>query len=97
VNRRRFFRSGRFPEGAEAPIPVLIPPAVADEHAEAESLRSALRRFEELEGPFPDHPQLGPPTKDEWAAFHRIHCAHHLGFVLDENSRFPYGRWDDDR
>ena len=81
VYRKRFFQSGRFPEGAEAPIPILIPPADADERAEAESLRSALLRFERSEGPFPAHPMLGPLTKDEWAAFHRIHSAHHLGFV----------------
>jgi hypothetical protein len=82
VFRKRFFRSGRFPEGARPPIPVLIPPDEVDERAEAESLRAALLRFEEREGPFPAHPLLGPLTKDEWAAFHRIHSAHHLGFIL---------------
>ncbi|WP_435009691.1 DUF1569 domain-containing protein [Tundrisphaera lichenicola] len=81
VARKRFFKAGRFPEGYEAPISILIPPTDADDQAEAGSLRSALRRFEEREGEFPAHPMLGPLTKEEWEAFHRIHAGHHLGFV----------------
>jgi hypothetical protein len=81
VRRRLFFRAGRFPEGAEIPLKALVPPPDADERVEAESLRHALRLLEEAEGPFPAHPMLGPLNKEEWISFHRIHCAHHLGFV----------------
>ena len=87
VRRRRFFSTGRFPEGVEVPIPALEPPLDADERAEAESLRSVLRRFQEAGGPFPAHPVLGPLSKEEWAAFHRLHCAHHLGFVRPTSTR----------
>jgi hypothetical protein len=81
VRRRRFFRAGRFPDGAEVPDPSFAPPPDADERVEAESLRSALLGFEDSEGPFPAHPRLGPLSKGEWADFHRLHCAHHLGFA----------------
>ena len=81
VRRRRFFRAGRFPEGIAAPHPALSPPREADERAEAESLRSALRQLEGSAGPFPAHPLLGPLSKEEWKTFHILHCAHHLGFA----------------
>ena len=81
ARRRRFFSSGRFPEGVAVPFPALEPPLDVDERAEAESLRSVLARFRESDGPFPSHPVFGPMSKDDWDAFHRLHCAHHLGFV----------------
>ncbi len=81
IRRRRFFQHGKFPEGVAIPIPALIPPADVDERAEAESLRLVLRRFEDFDGPFPAHPVFGPMSKEEWGDFHRLHCAHHLGFV----------------
>jgi Protein of unknown function (DUF1569) len=81
VRRRRFFEAGRFPDGAHAPHPALEPPHDADERTSAERLRTALQRFEDFEGPFPVHPRLGPMSKQEWAVFHRLHCAHHLGFA----------------
>ncbi len=82
IARRRFFHPGRFPEGMEAPIPALIPPPDLDAGAEAEALREVIGRFASTNGPFPAHPRLGPMTKDEWARFHCLHCAHHLGFAV---------------
>ena len=81
VRRRKFFKLGRFPEGAQIPHPSLSPPTDADERASAESLRSALSWFETHEGPMVAHPLLGRLSKAEWVEFHRIHCIHHLGFV----------------
>jgi hypothetical protein len=81
VRRRRFFRSGRFPEGIEVPIEVLIPPVDADEHIEAESLRTGIRLLVTPEVSFIAHPILGPMSNQEWVDFHRMHCAHHLGFA----------------
>jgi len=79
--RRRFFEAGRFPEGVEIPLPVLEPPSGLDERAEAESLAGAIAEFGAAEGPFPAHPKLGPLSKDDWASFHAMHCAHHLAFA----------------
>ncbi len=81
VARRRFFRAGRFPDGVQVPHPSLLPPVEADERVQAESLRSAFRGFADHDGPLPAHPLLGPLSRDEWDAFHRLHCAHHLGLV----------------
>ena len=80
--RRQFFRSGRIPEGAEVPHPILVPPADADAHAQAEALGEAIAHFADAAGPFPDHPLLGPLEKQEWSQFHCMHCAHHLSFAL---------------
>jgi hypothetical protein len=78
---RRFFRSGRFPERADALAPVL-PPSGLDPFAEAEHLRDAIRRFSASNGPFASHPRLGPLRRGEWTRFHCMHCAHHLGFAV---------------
>jgi Protein of unknown function (DUF1569) len=89
VARRLFFRSGRFPEGMEAPIPVLQPQLGLDAATEAEALRVAIGRFASASGPFPAHPVLGPLTKEEWIRFHCLHCAHHLGFAVPDEARTP--------
>ena len=96
VLRRLFFRAGRFPEGAEIPHESMLPPPDAVERVEAEALRRALQLLEDSEGPFPAHPVLGPLSKEEWRAFHRIHCAHHLGFVRPTR-RVQDGRQEDGR
>jgi len=82
VLKRRFFRVGKFPQGAQAPHPSLIPIPGSDPREQAEILRQALARFASAAGPFPDHPLLGALDKDEWSVFHCIHCAHHLGFAI---------------
>jgi hypothetical protein len=81
VLKRKFFRAGKFPTGVQAPHPSLFPAAGLDPREQAEALRQALARFLAAPGPFPDHPLLGALDKGEWAQFHCIHCAHHLGFA----------------
>jgi hypothetical protein len=81
VARRLFFRSGRFPDGMEAPVRVLQPQPGLDAVKEAEALREAIGRFDAATGPFPAHPVLGPLSNEEWTRFHCLHCSHHLGFV----------------
>ncbi len=84
IFRRRFFHAGRFPDGIEAPLPELLPQPDLDPRAEADALRRAIARFASRVGPFPAHPFLGPLTAEEWARFHCIHCAHHLGFAVPD-------------
>jgi Protein of unknown function (DUF1569) len=79
--RQRFFALERFPDGRDSPPP-LVPGDGLDEHHEAEELASALARFSAAGGPFPAHPRIGPLSRDEWVWFHRMHAAHHLGFVV---------------
>jgi hypothetical protein len=82
VFRKRFFKTRRFPAGAQAPHPRLIPAPDSDAQEQAALLGKAIARWSSTEGPFADHPLLGTLTKDEWTQFHCIHCAHHLGFVI---------------
>jgi Protein of unknown function (DUF1569) len=83
IRRRRFFRSGRFPEGVEVPVEMLLPPLDADEHVQAESLRACIKKLETGDVSFVTHPVLGPMSKSEWIDFHRLHCAHHLSFATE--------------
>ncbi len=62
----------------------LNPPEECDEHDSAEALAQAIQRFAESNGPLRFHPFFGKLTPQEWERLHRIHCAHHLGFVLPE-------------
>ncbi|MGP0065369.1 MAG: DUF1569 domain-containing protein [Isosphaeraceae bacterium] len=84
VFRRRFFHRGRFADGIEVPLPVMLPQPGLDRRAEADSLRHAIARYTSFDGPFPAHPRLGPMTGEEWTRFHCIHCAHHLGLAVPD-------------
>jgi hypothetical protein len=79
--RQKVFRSGSFREGLPVPHPSLEPPPGLDDRTEADALRDAISRFTAAADLPPAHPILGPLTRDEWARFHCIHCAHHLSFV----------------
>ncbi len=81
VLRRRFFLRENFPDGVEAPA-ILRPPPGLDARTEADSLREAIGHFASRTDPYPAHPRLGPLTGEEWDRFHRMHCAHHLGFAV---------------
>jgi len=91
ARRRRFFEAGRFPEGVALPRPILDPPEGLDERAEADSLAGAIEAFGRSPGPSPAHPLLGPLSKDDWALFHTMHCAHHLAFALPTAAASPTG------
>lgn len=80
--RRWFFSFGGFPTGVRASMSEVVPGQGLDERSEAEALRVALTRFLDAPGPFPAHPYLGLMTRDQWVAFNRRHCAHHLGFAV---------------
>jgi hypothetical protein len=82
VLKRRFFSVGRFPDGLDAPHPILASPVDADPREQARRLAEAISRLEAATEPLAAHPVLGPLSKPEWETFHRIHCAHHLGFVV---------------
>lgn len=82
VLRRLFFRRGRFPEGIEAPTPLLIPAPDVDVDTAAGRLREAIAGWDSADGPFPPHPRLGVMSREEWDRFQCMHCAHHLGFAV---------------
>ncbi|GAC1472300.1 MAG: DUF1569 domain-containing protein [Isosphaeraceae bacterium] len=80
---KRMLKSGRMPEGVKIPEELGPRPGL-DDRAEAEALRATIRLFAAHTGPVADHPFFGPIGRDVWEAIHRIHCAHHLGFIVPE-------------
>ncbi len=81
VARRLSFRLGWIPAGVWVPE-VYLPPQGLDAGREAEALRLSIRRFGASAAPLDEHPLLGRMSLAEWERFHRLHCAHHLGFVV---------------
>ena len=51
-----------------------------------ESLRGTIERFEAHQGPMNVSPLLGPMTRQQADALHRIHLAHHLGYLVPATS-----------
>lgn len=49
-----------------------------DESQALAQLRAALEAFEKFNGPFSDHPILGPLSKKQWGNFHPLHFANHI-------------------
>jgi len=80
--RRLLFRAGRFPDGTEPPMSILVPPDSCDSGEQAEALRDAIARFLRADESLASHPVLGAMSRDEWTRFHAMHCAHHLGFAI---------------
>jgi hypothetical protein len=81
--RERFFAAGKFPEGRPAPPPMEPRPGL-DDQVEADRLRAAIDHFTSASGPCPTHPALGPLDHQQWAQFHCMHAAHHLGFAVPQ-------------
>jgi Protein of unknown function (DUF1569) len=78
---KQILRSGKFPEGSRSPD-VFVPKPGLDDRTEAEGLRATLAEFAAHQGPLPESAVFGPVTREQWTQLHKIHCAHHLTFVL---------------
>ena len=70
-------------EGVWLPEKVRPKPGL-DARAEAEALRAAIRLFASRPDPPVEHPICGKLTREQWDHFHRVHCAHHLSFVVPD-------------
>jgi hypothetical protein len=69
--------------GAGLPtIPQSVPAPGGDPAAAVAALKAAVERFQAHPGPFAPSPLLGPMTKEQLTAVHRVHCAHHLSFLI---------------
>lgn len=80
--KRRVFETGQLPEALPGP-PEIMPGEVGDARAEADGLREAIAYFHASPtGPQAPHRFFGPMSRDEWEQLQRIHCAHHLSFVV---------------
>ena len=75
-------RMTSMPAGVEGP-PSFMPPAdLSDERAAIEAMERAVRRVQESGATFHPSPLLGTLTQAQWINIHRVHAAHHLGFLV---------------
>jgi hypothetical protein len=81
VAKTKILGSGKMAEGIKLPEAVLPKPGL-DARAEAEALRAAVAYYVDHPEKRAPHPMFGQMTGPEWDLLHRIHCAHHLSFVL---------------
>ncbi len=83
--KQQVFASGELPEAMPLPSTMAPPDAVSAAEG-ADQLREALTYYQSSPGPVAEHRLFGPLSKEEWDRLVRIHCAHHLSFVLPEAS-----------
>ena len=77
---KKIAADGFFPNGIKGnPMTSPTEREEGDEKTALGRLRQALEEFEKFEGKFSDHPRLGVLNKKQWAYFHAMHLAHHLG------------------
>ncbi len=62
--------------------PNIEPPPGVDLEEAVEALTRAVDRYQGHRGPLQAHPLFGKMPRRVWDRVHRIHCAHHLSFVL---------------
>jgi hypothetical protein len=78
----RVLSRGQMAEGIKLdPKLGLTPGTHADDRAEAEALRGAIRYYQAWTEPLPEHPFFGPLSRSQWDRLHELHCAHHLSFL----------------
>jgi hypothetical protein len=54
-----------------------------DEKAALQRLRRMIEEYKKFVKKHPEHPFYGLLTREDWDFLHRIHMAHHLGFVRE--------------
>ncbi len=77
----RVFQTGELGEGLALPSVLKIPEPM-DEGRAAMILGEAITEYAKSAGPVGPHRYLGPLSKARWDHLQRIHCAHHLSFVI---------------
>ena len=82
--KARVFASGLLPEGIPL-APNMASPTARDAREQAAAFRDALAHYAaSATGPVLMHRVFGPLSKDEWDHLVRMHCAHHLSFVVPD-------------
>lgn len=70
-----------FPAGKPT-IPQSVPPETAEDADGVAKLKAAAERFTAYTGPIIPSPLFGPMTKETAEQLQRVHCAHHLSFLV---------------
>lgn len=66
-----------------------VPESAVDPGPALAELRRMVGRFKSHEGEYAVSPLFGPMTRHEMARLQRIHCAHHLGFLVPKGEGGP--------
>jgi len=74
------------PEGVVVD-PRLTPPDGVSSDDGMTALRDALVRYQRHTGPLFPHPLFGRMSRRAWDRLHRVHAAHHLGFIAPTSGR----------
>jgi hypothetical protein len=72
----------KIPAGVRAPAPFQPAAASVDDPARIDAFRQTVRALEGFSGAFHPSPLFGRLTAEQWHRLHRIHAAHHLGFLV---------------
>jgi hypothetical protein len=75
-----YLQDRSFPAGKPTMPQTIHPPR--DDKAAAERFRAAAERFVKHDGPVHPSPIFGAMTKDVAEQLQRVHCAHHLSFLV---------------
>lgn len=78
---RRILDSGVWPPGGPTDKRT-IPAPGEDEAAAVAALREAAERLQTYDGPLYPSPVFGPLDKGTLIKLHRLHTAHHLGYLI---------------
>ena len=84
VGRRKlktYLADRSFPAGAPT-LPQSVPPATAEDAEGVAKLKAAADRFTAHTGPIIPSPLFGAMTKETAEQLQRVHCAHHLSFLV---------------
>lgn len=91
--KRRFFGGLLFRITLRSGIPRgflvdarLTPPPDSELETSIAMLKRAIGRYQSFTGALQPHPLFGRLSRRNWDRMHRLHCAHHLGFVLPTGS-----------
>lgn len=78
---KTYLETRSFPAGAPT-VPQSVPPATAEDADGVAKLKAAVERFIAHTGPVLPSPLFGAMTKETAEKLQRVHCAHHLSFLV---------------
>jgi hypothetical protein len=67
--------------------PKLNPPSDCDFDASFDELKCAMERYTAHRGRLKPHPIFGRLNRNDWDRLHCFHCAHHLSFIIPDESK----------
>jgi hypothetical protein len=75
-------RMKSMPKGLDGPASFMPATDQGDELAAIDAMAEAVRRVLEPGATFHPSPLVGKLTEEQWISIHRVHAAHHLGFLI---------------